>query len=239
MKGRHGYSLMELVLCVAIVATLAVLAFSVAGHLRNASNAARCASNLRTIGSAVAAYEADHDGFFPPSRTQYRNVRGVKTTMPFLPDLLNSYLRLEDVTTIWWCPGDTKRPESKRRHSYGHNQYLGGQYAPRTLWNHEPNPEYDPVFAARRNIREVPISRLIYLIDYVDLGDAGKWSSSVSASAWPLAKGSRREEPPPPRRIDFERHPPGANALFVDGSVRPLTFEDLAGTWRLHTWPVE
>lgn len=226
-----GFTLVEMLLVVALIAILAALSFPVLGRVKESLNASRCVSNLKNIGVAVQQYTADNQGRFPTSRLQYRmDEGGNKTTVPFLPDvfLSSKILTVSDYaspSSVWWCPGDVERPANIRKHSYGHNQRLGGDYATTQTWDGKPNSSFDPSYAYIHAVRK-PLSQIIYLIDYVDTGDAGKWSSAVVATRWPMRKGSQKDAPLA-ARIDFERHAGVANALFLDGSVRPQRFEDL------------
>lgn len=63
-SGRHGFTLMEILISVSIVVVLASLLIAGADRvLRNSANA-RCVSNLRTLAAAHLLYTADHNGQF-------------------------------------------------------------------------------------------------------------------------------------------------------------------------------
>lgn len=231
-----GFTLVELLMVIAIISILTALAFTGGKRMGESRDAILCMNNLKKIGVAVQLSINEHNGRYPVSRLQYTmGVDGSKKTVPFLPDLLNKYLELKDVTRLWWCPGDKERPVNMRKHSYGHNQRLGGDAAARTMWDGSPNPDYDPRYESVQNLGK-PMSEVIFLVDFVNFSDAGKQSSSISASHWPMRKGSVKHDPAP-ARIDFSRHQHQANALFLDGSVLGLTFEDLAGTEAKYIYP--
>lgn len=239
---RRGFSLIEILVAIAVLAGLTILIVPLFGKLSDTKNRTRCVSNLRTIGGLVALYIADNDGLFPPSRLQYRKdpATGEKRTVPFLADLINrTYLDHNSVNTLhplWWCPGDLERPESMRKHSYGHNQFLRARGEPLD-WDGSPNPNYDPRYSSPMRMQKSP-SKVIFLVDFVNRGDAGKWSSSITAGVWPLRVGDSRENPRD-ARMDFSRHSELVNALFVDGSVRPMTFDTLVGTAGEYIHPYE
>lgn len=65
-RSRLAFTLLELIVVIAIVASLAVLLFSVSGILRVQSESTRCISNLRNIGSMLFSYVAEHRGMLPP-----------------------------------------------------------------------------------------------------------------------------------------------------------------------------
>lgn len=230
-RKKHGFTLLELLVVTAIVALIAIIGYPMFRSFAAQRNQIRCVQNLKTIQGAVQSYYLDHNNAFPVSRLQYTmDADGNKKTVPFMPDLLNRYLQLKDLNTVWWCPGDVERPVNMRKHSYGINQRLGGDAASPTTWDKQPNPNYNPVYTYLHAVQR-PLSQIIYLIDYVDRSDTGKWSSVLTGGAWPMRKTHTRVPPSPTtNQVDFSRHNKVANALYLDGSVRPLTVDDLLQT---------
>jgi prepilin-type N-terminal cleavage/methylation domain-containing protein len=68
---RAGFTLVELLVVITIIAVLAALIFVMVGKTREKAKAIVCINNLRQIGSALAAYAADNDGVMPPHVEQY------------------------------------------------------------------------------------------------------------------------------------------------------------------------
>ncbi|HWL52280.1 MAG TPA: prepilin-type N-terminal cleavage/methylation domain-containing protein [Chthoniobacteraceae bacterium] len=236
---RDGFTLLELVITLVIVGVLTSLLFPLLKGARESGDAGRCTSNLKQIGVAVGSYMNDHQGTFPVSRLQYTmDKNGSKKTVSFLPDLLKrlDYLPVEEINAVWWCPGDRLRPEKMRKYSYGLNQQLGGGKANPLTWDGQPNPEYDARYARLSGV-VAPLSRIIYAVDYVDRRDEGKWSSVVTGGCWPLKAKSSPEADLMINQIDMTRHGKRANALFLDGSVRALGYEEIAGTASYHISP--
>lgn len=64
---RQGFSLIELLVVVAITGLLAMLVFPSLQTARERAKTAACTSNLRQVGVAMLNYAADHDGTLPPA----------------------------------------------------------------------------------------------------------------------------------------------------------------------------
>jgi prepilin-type N-terminal cleavage/methylation domain-containing protein/prepilin-type processing-associated H-X9-DG protein len=65
VRRNRAFSLVELVLVMAIAGILAALAFPEYQKVLERSKSVACMNNLRQIGVAVAAYVADNDNTFP------------------------------------------------------------------------------------------------------------------------------------------------------------------------------
>jgi len=95
---RKAFTLIELLVVIAIVTVLAGILFPVFARARNNARRTQCMSNLRQIGAAIGAYQADWDGRYPYA---WRSNEGGRH--PDLRDVLNTYVMNDD---IWRCPKD-------------------------------------------------------------------------------------------------------------------------------------
>jgi prepilin-type N-terminal cleavage/methylation domain-containing protein/prepilin-type processing-associated H-X9-DG protein len=91
-SGRMGFTLVELLVVVAIIAILAGLLFPVFAQAREKGRQTYCLSNLRQMAMAMLLYTEDHDGFYPPAvgRIARRPVDEDASWMHFLAPYLKT-----------------------------------------------------------------------------------------------------------------------------------------------------
>jgi prepilin-type N-terminal cleavage/methylation domain-containing protein/prepilin-type processing-associated H-X9-DG protein len=64
-KGRAGFTLIELMVVVAVIAILAAILYPVFAQARDRARQASCVSSLKQIGTAMDLYRQDYDQSFP------------------------------------------------------------------------------------------------------------------------------------------------------------------------------
>jgi len=67
---RRAFTLVEVLVVVAIIAVLASILFPVLSRARAKARQTACSSNMRQVGLALAMYADDHDGLLPPATTK-------------------------------------------------------------------------------------------------------------------------------------------------------------------------
>lgn len=139
---------------------------------------------------------------------------------------------------IFWCPADkdrSLRPLEWASMSYGVNgSNIGGEsgYPTDPHGGSKPSPKYGEYVPSHGRLAAVKNpGEIIFAMDYV-APKAGSRQDVIRVGNWPFRSGSQASGPSTPdeTHVAFERHHGKANALFLDGSVRTLTFEDIAGT---------
>ena len=68
-KSLQGFTLVELLVVISIIALLVSILLPALKHARAAAEQIACASNLKQLDLAFAVYANDRDGYLPPSKT--------------------------------------------------------------------------------------------------------------------------------------------------------------------------
>lgn len=98
---KSAFTLVEILVVVAIIALLAAILFPVFGRARDKARQATCTSNLKQIYLGLRQYASDYDGSYP-ARARIGNsaYRHISDPQGF-PQLLDPYIKSEQ---IWYCP---------------------------------------------------------------------------------------------------------------------------------------
>lgn len=205
---RGGFTLVELLVVVAIVALLVAILLPALAGAREAAKAVQCLSNLRTAGQAVVMYQNDNDGHFPVS----------SHTTGSLADESSWIVSLEEhgvTEPMRKCPVDPARAE--RVSSYVTNDH----FEPLV-----PGIDYNPFTGrtlpggrriAYTRVFHVPApSETVYAAEAAGEGAVDHlhsigWTSAAEIPAW----------------IAVERHRGGANYLFADGHAAAMAWARL------------
>jgi len=112
--AEKGFTLVELMIVVAIIIILAILSLFGASKFKSRARGATCASNLRQIGSAILAYAVDNNGQLPPLEDRTAEGDKLKGIWPrivadggYLSMVRNSKGELGCGAGVWACPDCT------------------------------------------------------------------------------------------------------------------------------------
>lgn len=111
---KRGFTLIEILVVIAIIALLAAMIFPVLATARGKARSAACQSNLKQLGTAMAMYVGDYERFpyaVDPS-DKYSNIwknqevtEGVKVgELDLLTTAMDEYVKS---TNVWKCPSDS------------------------------------------------------------------------------------------------------------------------------------
>ena len=121
MSGRCAFTLLELLVCIAVIAILAALGVPVYNRAIQNGKTAACLSNMHQLGVALNLYLGDHAMIFP-------NLMAGRTSLnqnvPVIDNTLNAYAANP---AIYACPADARGLAASTGTSYYWNTALDGQ----------------------------------------------------------------------------------------------------------------
>jgi prepilin-type N-terminal cleavage/methylation domain-containing protein len=124
---RRAFTLVELMVVIAIIAILAGLVLSAAGLVRSRMDSVQCLSQLRQIGVGVGAYISDHNGILPGPLNYQQGAVYVPNEAGSLPALLENYLGTASLTApdgvsryspIFECPAAARKLNDPTKPTY-------------------------------------------------------------------------------------------------------------------------
>jgi prepilin-type N-terminal cleavage/methylation domain-containing protein/prepilin-type processing-associated H-X9-DG protein len=221
---KRGFTLVELLVVVAVIALLAALLFPALAGARDKARQATCVSNLKQIGLAAALYIQDYDEHYPlghsPTSDPITRADDNGYEMHFI-DLMRPYIKNNRNEGVWRCPNDRSR--------------LFDEYKSDTTTKKEFRVSYsiNAWFEYGAPVAEVAEpARKVYVLESTD-DDHFHW--------WELGR-SKVNDPIPPleqlpqkelmTQVAMTRHNGGAEYLFADGHVKWAQFASMWGTTR-------
>ncbi len=119
---RRAFSLLELIVIVAVLGVLAALAIPAVQRSGAQADSAKCLANLRQIGVGLGLYLNDHAMIMPDLRAGRASA---DEDLPVIDVLLAEYL---DDPAVFTCPADDRFAKETGT-SYYWNVALNGQHA--------------------------------------------------------------------------------------------------------------
>ncbi|MEO8614329.1 MAG: prepilin-type N-terminal cleavage/methylation domain-containing protein [Luteolibacter sp.] len=193
---RMGFTLVELLVVMAVIATLAAIAASVALNIRKNALAVKCGANMRQLGMASLLYATDN-GMKLPNTSHSRKAGGKSWTLT-----LQAY---SSGTVTFKCPCDE---DSDRVYTYVINDFL------------TPNPAGAPDidYSGLANIANPELTLLF--------GEASQGYQNSDHFHFSDYRGEAIPPAVFEEQIAVKRHSGKANYLFADAHVEPLSWKD-------------
>ena len=192
---RGGFTLMELLAVIAIIALLAGLLFPAVARVKDNADTTKCLSNLRQIGASINLYCAEHNNTLPYIETDPTNpVYPEDAKVEPIGEVLKPYGVTPEVLK---CPADVKAKLNYTKSGEG-----GKSFFEEKGTSYEWRPTFDgellnaPKIYTPRGSFSVPMNRVRLLVDFVNAGEAPHQRTPEASSY---------------------------NSLQGDGSVRTLT----------------
>ncbi|PYM11162.1 MAG: hypothetical protein DME18_14705 [Verrucomicrobia bacterium] len=128
MERKRAFTLVELLVVLAILGVLAGLLLPAFGKAKEAGRAAACLSNLHQLGIALQLYAQDNNNRLPVMRDRLFETNAPPSTnvLPGVDVVLSNYLGAVQVLR---CPSDRKQIFEQTGSSYAWNSLLNGQDA--------------------------------------------------------------------------------------------------------------
>jgi prepilin-type N-terminal cleavage/methylation domain-containing protein/prepilin-type processing-associated H-X9-DG protein len=144
VKTARAFTLVELLLVMAIIAILAALLLPVLGRTKESARATACLSNLHQVGIALQIYVSDNNNKMPVMRDVSTDPAVAATnTFPAINQVLAPQL---GNTNVLRCPSDL-------RHFF---ELTGSSYAWNSLLNSE-DADHLKVFNIPFSAQEIPV----------------------------------------------------------------------------------
>ena len=187
---RTGFTLVELLVVIAVIALLAAMLLPALSNAQEAARQTKCASNLRQVILAALMYADENDGFFPAQPDDGRPVRAVGGDGRNFYDLLMPYTLNPDA---WLCP------------SAGANRAEDARPPGRLMGFH-----MNGLLITTNGLLEVAVTRPSNTMLASDAGEKRLWNSAYLR---PNQMGDYLYDMP------ISNHRGGGNVGFTDGHV--------------------
>jgi prepilin-type N-terminal cleavage/methylation domain-containing protein/prepilin-type processing-associated H-X9-DG protein len=119
----QGFTLVELLVVIGIVAVLVGLSLPVASNIRQASLQSSCANNLRQMAATIHAFAIDHRNKLPPRKDENDEYDSGKKQWYTLLNEKGYLSSLPPSNKTMYCPGGPK--PTAISHGYGYRQWEG------------------------------------------------------------------------------------------------------------------
>jgi prepilin-type N-terminal cleavage/methylation domain-containing protein/prepilin-type processing-associated H-X9-DG protein len=193
--NRRGFTLLELLVVVAIIAVLAALLVPVVGRMTERGRTTKCTNYLQQIGAAAMRYAGENEMQLPVTSHQRRT--GYKSWTITLQPYASGKL-------FFRCPCDE---DKERPYSYAMNDFL------------TPNPAGAPELDVAR------LSRLDRARETVLFAEAAKEYVNTDHFHFSDYLGRPIPPEIFTKQVAAERHGGAANYLFADAHVETIPWE--------------
>ena len=223
-RRRAAFTLIELLIVISIIAILAAAAIPVAGLVRQSANASRSMSNLRQLGSALSAYQAEHSGHYPAiegdSKIPKLDNWVAELVVQLNPDSTVEELSNELPTKVFVSPG-LAWPNPSGSGSLQFDEFINTYSATDCMVGYDFEDSED----SRRGRLVSTIERKPETFLIVEGQQAGGTASAISWIPWEEASSDLGGDADSAQSVDF-RYRDRFHALMADMSAKGVGEKD-------------
>jgi prepilin-type N-terminal cleavage/methylation domain-containing protein/prepilin-type processing-associated H-X9-DG protein len=211
---RSAFTLLEMLVVVAIIGILAVLLVPTLKSVMEKSRTVKCLSNIRSLGQATLTFAADHDQSLPVFQLShsiggslfwYEEIRpymgAASTELSTAPNTLSNLPN-------FYCPS------VDRKKGYPHTDYGANSYVFTSKWPLLPDAE------DRTKLTRIPTPSKIALYSEITSGGTGQYPDSGWQVVVPQVTGN-------PEKCFPHRHGETVSMVFCDGHAESVPRKDV------------
>ncbi len=214
MRKARAFTLIELMVVVAILGLLISILLPAMGQAREAANAAKCLANMRNMGLATMLYANDNDEQLPTAGLSHggHNVDEQGSWLHLLEPYCGDQL-------LYRCPSDhsihfdipLQEGGRLRQVSYATNYYLDPEFA-------SASPQYRGLNVLSRIKRP---AKVVFICELVEAGEFAA-ADHIHANQWIIDPVNK-----PAEQVATERHSGRSNYAFLDGHAETLSLHEV------------
>jgi prepilin-type N-terminal cleavage/methylation domain-containing protein len=237
-RQAAGFTLVELLVVIGIIAVLIAVLLPVLSKARAAANRTACLSNVRQLYNAFLMYSNDNDGYLPTCAAAADSLNFAHYPEDWIhweanrnldDSAIAKYLgRGEQLKTVLRCPADSfdgravrggiKSGQGPHLFSYHMNSNAGTNFAP-----------YGPIGRSKISWWRVPATKLLLTEAREAFDVSGRWSPGQPCTGYtsPLAEHHGRavfhgNVPGFPEMTRGQKRGSNASTVFMDGHARSI-----------------